>query len=93
MRAYFVEEVAVIFGGWPPRGVGRGHIFPPVVLGGFLVCRFAGSDHIAILVSAILGLSFASFRRFWAIAASVDSSLTPQGPRSRSRPSPRMRLR
>jgi hypothetical protein len=58
-----------------------------------LGCRFTGSDHIVILVSAVLGLSFASFRRFWAITASVNSSLTPQGPRSRSRPRPRMRLR
>lgn len=40
-----------------------------------------------------LGLSFASFRRFWAIAASVNSSCTPHGLRSRSRPRPRMRLR
>ena len=40
-----------------------------------------------------IGLSFANFRRFWAVAARVNSSWTPHGPRNRSRPSPRMRLR
>ena len=38
-------------------------------------------------------LSFANFRRFWAVAARVNSSCTPHGPRNRRRPSPRMRLR
>ncbi len=41
----------------------------------------------------IIGLSFASFRRFWAVAARVNSSWTPHGPRNRSRPSPSIRLR
>ncbi len=36
---------------------------------------------------------FASFLRFWAVAASRNSSLAPHGPRNRSRPRPRMRLR
>ena len=40
-----------------------------------------------------IGLSLANFRRFWAVAARVNSSWTPHGPRNRSRPSPRMRLR
>jgi hypothetical protein len=37
--------------------------------------------------------SFASRRRFWAMAASVNSSCAPRGPRNRRRPSLRMRLR
>ena len=37
--------------------------------------------------------SEASRRRFWAIAARTNSSWAPRGPRSRSRPSFRMRLR
>lgn len=43
--------------------------------------------------SAFTGLSFASFLRFWAVAASRNSSLAPLGPRNRRRPSLRMRLR
>jgi hypothetical protein len=39
------------------------------------------------------GMSFASFRRFWAVAANRNSSLAPFGPRSRNRPSLSMRLR
>ena len=39
------------------------------------------------------GKSFASLRRFWAVAARRNSSFAPQGPRNRSRPRPRMRLR
>ena len=35
----------------------------------------------------------ASLRRFWAVAASRNSSFAPHGPRNRNRPSPRMRLR
>jgi hypothetical protein len=38
------------------------------------------------------GLSLASFLRFWAIAASRNSSCAPQGPRNRSRPSLRIRF-
>jgi hypothetical protein len=37
--------------------------------------------------------NFASLRRFWAVAASRNSSLAPFGPRRRSRPSLRIRLR
>src|SRR5689334_544134 len=40
-----------------------------------------------------VGISFASLRRFWAVAASRNSSRAPVGPRSRSRSSLRMRLR
>jgi hypothetical protein len=36
------------------------------------------------------GMSFASFRRFWAVAAKRNSSLAPFGPRRRNRPSLRM---
>ena len=39
------------------------------------------------------GMSFASFRRFWAVAASRNSSLAPLGPRKRNRSSRRMRFR
>ena len=38
-------------------------------------------------------MSFAIRLRFWAIAANVNSSWAPRGPRSRRRPSRRMRLR
>src|SRR5262249_47785904 len=40
-----------------------------------------------------IGISLASFRRFWAVAARRNSSWAPFGPRSRSRSSLRMRLR
>jgi hypothetical protein len=40
-----------------------------------------------------IGINFASFRRFWAVAARRNSSLAPLGPRRRSRSSRRMRLR
>ena len=39
------------------------------------------------------GMSFASFLRFWAVAARWNSSRAPHGPRNRSRRRPRMRLR
>lgn len=39
------------------------------------------------------GISLASLRRFWAVAARRNSSLAPLGPRRRSRSSFRMRLR
>ena len=40
-----------------------------------------------------LGISLASLRRFWAVAARWNSSRAPFGPRNRSRSSFRMRLR
>src|SRR3977135_3744391 len=40
-----------------------------------------------------IGTSFASLRRFWAVAARRNSSRAPFGPRKRSRSSLRMRLR
>ena len=40
-----------------------------------------------------LATSLARRRRFWAMAASVNSNWAPRGPRNRSRPSRRMRLR
>jgi hypothetical protein len=40
-----------------------------------------------------IGISFASFRRFWAVAARRNSSRAPFGPLSLSRSSLRMRLR
>ncbi len=39
------------------------------------------------------GKILANLRRFWAVAARRNSSLVPHGPRNRSRPKPRMRLR
>src|SRR5947208_3289233 len=39
------------------------------------------------------GISLASLRRFWAVAARWNSSRAPFGPRNRSRSSFRMRLR
>jgi hypothetical protein len=39
------------------------------------------------------GISFASLRRFWAVAARWNSSRAPHGPRNRRRSSLRMRLR
>ena len=50
-------------------------------------------DHACSGGRAVGGLSFASFRRFWAAAARRNSSRAPHGPRKRSRPSFRMRLR
>ena len=54
-------------------------------------------DHWDRRVSAGFGLgigtSFASLRRFWAVAARRNSSRAPVGPRSLSRSSLRMRLR
>ena len=44
-------------------------------------------------IGGIAGRNRASRRRFCAVAASRNSSLAPHGPRSRNRPSPRMRLR
>ncbi len=43
-------------------------------------------------IAMVVGLSFASLLRFCAVAASKNSSLAPHGPRSRSRPSRKMRL-
>src|SRR5881392_2470487 len=39
-----------------------------------------------------IGISMATFRRFWAVAARWNSSRAPFGPRNRSRSSFRMRL-
>ena len=50
------------------------------------------SPHVAKMGVGI-GMSFASFRRFWAVAASRNSSLAPLGPRKRNRSSRRMRFR
>ena len=44
----------------------------------------ASSPH-AAKIGAGRGMSFASFRRFWAMAANRNSSLAPLGPRRRSR--------
>jgi hypothetical protein len=52
--------------------------------------------HATHAVGAIGGgraISFASLRRFCAIAARVNSNCAPAGPRSRNRPSRRMRFR
>ncbi len=44
-------------------------------------------------IGAGKGMSFASFRRFWAVAANRNSSLAPLGPRRREQCSLRMRFR
>ena len=44
-------------------------------------------------IGAWKGASFASFLRFWAVAANRNSSLAPLGPRRRNRSSLRMRFR
>ena len=54
---------------------------------------FCGSRLQIAVAGCGIGISLASFRRFWAMAAKVNSSRAPQGPRSRNRPSRRMRLR
>ena len=50
------------------------------------------SPHVA-KIGAGSEVSFANFRRFWAVAANRNSSLAPFGPRRRNRPSLRMRFR
>ena len=44
------------------------------------------SPHVA-KIGAGRGMSFASFRRFWAVAANRNSSFAPLGPRRRNRSS------
>jgi hypothetical protein len=44
-------------------------------------------------IGAGSGMSFARFRRFWAVAAKRNSSLAPLGPRRRNRSSLGMRFR
>src|SRR5882757_6052972 len=55
--------------------------------------RFLWSRHADTGQAAGIARSFASFLRFWAVAASRNSSRAPLGPRSLRRPSLRMRLR
>ena len=52
----------------------------------------ASSPHVAN-TGVGRGMSFANFRRFWAVAANRNSSLAPFGPLRRNRPSLSMRLR
>jgi hypothetical protein len=53
-----------------------------------------GPGYAAIIsISALAGLNLASRRKFCAVAARRNSSLAPHGPRSRKRPTRRMRLR
>lgn len=47
----------------------------------------------ALRVCCGAGKIFASLRRFWAVAARRNSSFAPHGPRSRSLPRAKMRLR
>jgi hypothetical protein len=55
--------------------------------------QIPGSPPHVAKMGAGSGMSFASFRRFWAVAANRNSSLAPFGPRRRNRPSLRMRFR
>jgi hypothetical protein len=53
-----------------------------------------GPGYAAIIsIRALAGLNLASRRKFCAVAARRNSSLAPHGPRSRKRPTRRMRLR
>jgi len=52
-----------------------------------------GSAPHAAKIGAGKGMSFVSFRKFWAVAANRNSSLAPLGPRRRNRSSLRMRFR
>jgi hypothetical protein len=52
-----------------------------------------GATRHAAEVGAGAGISMASLRRFWAVAARRNSSCAPFGPRNRNRSSLRMRLR
>ena len=47
----------------------------------------------ALRICCDAGKILAGLRRFWAVAASRNSSFAPHGPRNRNRPNPRMRLR
>src|SRR5437879_13649214 len=53
----------------------------------------AGASPQVAEVDAGAGISIASLRRFWAVAARWNSSRAPFGPRNRSRSSFRIRLR
>ena len=53
----------------------------------------AAASPYAAKIGAGSGMSFASFRRFGAVAANRNSSLAPFGPRKRSRSSLRIRFR
>ena len=55
--------------------------------------RTPASAQASVGSNETVGTSFASFLRFWAVAASRNSSRAPLGPRSRNRPSRRIRLR
>ncbi len=60
------------FYGMRPTDLNGRAFVPPDVLGGSFIRCIAVSDHILILVSPVQGLNFASFWRFWAMAASVN---------------------
>jgi hypothetical protein len=53
----------------------------------------AGHFHAPAVPKRVIGRSLASFLRFWAVAASKNSSLAPLGPRNLRRLSLRIRLR
>jgi hypothetical protein len=65
----------------------RGRIAVETTIGSGEMSPF---PHVA-KIGAGSGMSFASFLRFWAVAASRNSSLAPFGPRRRNRSSFRMR--
>jgi hypothetical protein len=54
--------------------------------------RNAYATHVAVRGGG-LTTNFESRRKFWAMAARVNSNWAPRGPRNRRRPSRRMRLR
>jgi hypothetical protein len=65
---------------------GAASLDPGLTLGGAAAAAQAGAG-------AGTGISFAIFRRFWAVATRWNSSRAPLGPSSRSRWSFRIRLR
>ena len=68
-----------------------GRLAPKCGADGVVDRRFWPGSHAGFGLG--IGISFASLRRFWAVAARRNSSRAPHGPRSRRRSRRRMRLR
>jgi hypothetical protein len=67
-------------------------VIAAVRIGGATTAVSAASPQVAA-IGAGTGISLASLRRFWAVAARWNSSRAPFGPRNRNRSSFRMRFR
>ena len=70
--------------GWHPSSSGAFAIGWPMVYWLEVGLMRPVSPHTA-MIGVDTGISFASFLRFWAVAARRNSSRAPQGPRSRNR--------